>query len=105
MTIVVGRFRDNQVSFLCFNDLISYFLKFFLPNTAKPISPEPNRSMVAGSGTGEAVDSFTESEFELVTVAVTNRLESLALLELFFLQAKVPKIINTTHKSTNNFFI
>jgi len=34
---------------------MSYFLNFFLPNPARPISPEPNRSMVAGSGTGEDV--------------------------------------------------
>ena len=94
---------SNRVIYVL--NLITYFLNFFLPNTAIPISPEPNRSMVAGSGTGDAVDSFAESEFELVTVVVTKRFESLTLLELFFLQDKAPKIINTTHKNTNNFFI
>jgi hypothetical protein len=84
---------------------ISYFLNFFLPNTAIPKSPEPNKSMVAGSGTGEADGASTGSEFELVTVVVTKRLGSLALLELSSLQPKAPKIINTTHKNTNNFFI
>jgi len=30
----------------------AYFLNFLRPNPASPISPEPKRSMVAGSGTG-----------------------------------------------------
>jgi hypothetical protein len=30
---------------------VSYFLNLFLPNTPKPKSPEPKRSMLAGSGT------------------------------------------------------
>ena len=91
--------------FLCSNDLISYFLNFFLPNTATPISPEPNMSSVAGSGTGEADGAPTGSEFEIVTVVVTKRLESLKLLLLSSLHPKAPKIINPTHKTTNNFFI
>jgi len=40
-------------AFLCFIDLqVNYLKSFFLPAPARPISPVPKRSMVAGSGTG-----------------------------------------------------
>jgi len=42
------------------------FLSFFLPTAASPTRPVPNRSMVAGSGTGADVASIPATEESLL---------------------------------------
>jgi len=42
--------ESSGPALLCFNFDVCYFL-YFLLNPARPIKPEPKRSMVAGSGT------------------------------------------------------
>lgn len=81
-----------------------YFLNFFRPYPASPASPEPKSKIVAGSGTGEAPEEPPDPGF-VSTTLVDTKLELLELLELCSLQAETPKIINTTHKNTNNFFM
>jgi len=51
------------------------YLLFFLLNPARPINPEPNSSMVAGSGTGAADPSITS----LAQVAATLGLIQIVL--------------------------
>jgi len=55
-----------------------YFLNFFLPNPASPIKPVPNKSMVAGSGTGATTAlplSFPQFMVKFEAIAVSKSLK------------------------------
>jgi len=52
--------------------IVCYLKNFFRPNTAKPIKPEPKRSMLAGSGTAEKLPAVSAIK-ELPPLANNNK--------------------------------